>query len=75
MTLHGTPSELPLLIGQPFIEAPTMGKERVTRGEVAEFLTGFLRFRKDPRAVVASDDLDQVAGHPGAGETTVITRG
>jgi hypothetical protein len=49
-----------------------MGKERVTRGEVAEFLTGFLRFRKDPRAVVASDDLDQVAGHPGAGETTVI---
>jgi hypothetical protein len=24
---------------------PTTGKERVTRGEVAGFLTGFLRFR------------------------------
>jgi len=33
------------LVGRPFIEASTTGKERVTRGEVAGFLTGFLRFR------------------------------
>jgi hypothetical protein len=35
----------PPLSGRPFIEASTTGKERVTRGEVAGFLTGFLKFR------------------------------